>query len=46
MDATEADAISGTRFGGPLTVQNNTKNTMLGVFVNDNTEGKLDITPT
>ncbi|MGO3650322.1 DUF4012 domain-containing protein [Agrococcus casei] len=42
MDATEADAISGTRFGGPLTVQNNTKNTMLGVFVNDNTEGKLD----
>lgn len=41
-DATEAKAVSGTRFGGPLTVQSNAKQTLLGVFVNDNTEGKLD----
>jgi len=41
-DATEAKATQGTRFGGPLPVQNNNKNTLLGVFVNDNTEGKLD----
>ncbi|GGO66255.1 hypothetical protein GCM10010910_25300 [Microbacterium nanhaiense] len=38
----EAKAVSGTRFGGPLTVQSNDENTTLGVFVNDNTEGKLD----
>ncbi|MGO3662365.1 DUF4012 domain-containing protein [Microbacterium gubbeenense] len=41
-DATEAEATRGTRFGGPLPKQNNSKNTLLGVFVNDNTEGKLD----
>lgn len=38
----EAKAVVGTRFGGPLTVQSNDENTTLGVFVNDNTEGKLD----
>ena len=41
-DPLEAEATQGTRFGGPLPVQNNYKNTLLGVFVNDNTEGKLD----
>ncbi|MGO2151367.1 MAG: DUF4012 domain-containing protein [Microbacterium gubbeenense] len=41
-DATEAQAVSGTRFGGPLTVQSNARDTRIGVFVNDNTEGKLD----
>ncbi|MGO1628792.1 MAG: DUF4012 domain-containing protein [Microbacterium sp.] len=41
-DSIEAKAVQGTRFGGPLTAQNNEDNTMLGVFVNDNTEGKLD----
>ncbi|MGO1840002.1 MAG: DUF4012 domain-containing protein [Candidatus Microbacterium stercoravium] len=41
-DPTEARAVQGTRFGGPLTVQNNNNQTVLGVFVNDNTEGKLD----
>lgn len=41
-DGTEAKAVSGTRFGGPLTAQSNARETQLGVFVNDNTEGKLD----
>ena len=41
-DGTEAKAVSGTRFGGPLTAQSNARDTQLGVFVNDNTEGKLD----
>lgn len=41
-DPTEAEATQGTRFGGPLPKQSNNKNTLLGVFVNDNTEGKLD----
>lgn len=41
-NATEAQAVSGTRFGGPLTEQSNARDTQLGVFVNDNTEGKLD----
>ncbi|WP_084644199.1 DUF4012 domain-containing protein [Microbacterium gubbeenense] len=41
-DPTESKAIQGTRFGGPLTVQDNVESTVLGVFVNDNTEGKLD----
>ncbi|MGO3319201.1 MAG: DUF4012 domain-containing protein [Microbacterium gubbeenense] len=41
-DATEAKALQGTRFGGPLPEQNNSDRTLLGVFVNDNTEGKLD----
>jgi len=41
-DPLEAEAVSGTRFGGPLYNQNNSKETTLGVFVNDNTEGKLD----
>jgi len=41
-NATEAQAVSGTRFGGPLTAQSNASDTQIGVFVNDNTEGKLD----
>ena len=41
-DATEAKAIAHTLFTGPLRDDSNAKATTLGVFVNDNTEGKLD----
>lgn len=41
-DPTEAKAIDGTLFQGPLYDMSNAKTTTLGVFVNDNTEGKLD----
>lgn len=41
-DGTEAKAISGTRLGGPLHETSNHDTTTVGVFVNDNTEGKLD----
>ena len=41
-DPLEAKAVAGTRFNGPLHDQTNLRNTTLGVFVNDNTEGKLD----
>ncbi|MGO3722328.1 DUF4012 domain-containing protein [Microbacterium gubbeenense] len=41
-DAVEAKAISNTLFNGPLHDTSNRENTTLGVFVNDNTEGKLD----
>jgi hypothetical protein len=41
-DAVEAKAISNTLFNGPLHDASNNQSTTLGVFVNDNTEGKLD----
>ena len=41
-DPVEAKAIAGTLFNGPLYDGSNTERTTLGVFVNDNTEGKLD----
>ena len=41
-DPLAAKAVEGTRFNGPLSVQSNEPQTNLGVFVNDNTEGKLD----
>lgn len=41
-DPTEAKAVAGTRFNGPLFETSNAETTALGVFVNDNTEGKLD----
>jgi len=41
-DPVEAKAVSGTLFNGPLYETNNVEQTTLGVFVNDNTEGKLD----
>lgn len=41
-DAVEAKAVSDTLFNGPLHDASNNENTTLGVFVNDNTEGKLD----
>lgn len=40
-DAAEAEFIAGTRIDGTLPVDN-TEQTMVGVYVNDITEGKLD----
>jgi hypothetical protein len=40
-DAAEAEFIAGTRIAGALPVDN-TEQTMVGVYVNDITEGKLD----
>ncbi|WP_221583759.1 DUF4012 domain-containing protein [Microbacterium sp. G2-8] len=41
-DPTEADAVKNSLFEGPLWDDSNARNTTMGVFVNDNTEGKLD----
>lgn len=41
-DPAEAKAVAGTRFNGPLFETSNVERTTIGVFVNDNTEGKLD----
>lgn len=41
-DVREAKTIEGTLFQGPLYDMSNTQTTTMGVFVNDNTEGKLD----
>ncbi|WP_156758957.1 DUF4012 domain-containing protein [Microbacterium karelineae] len=41
-DAREVKAIDGTLFQGPLYDASNAQKTTMGVFVNDNTEGKLD----
>lgn len=41
-DRAEAKAVAGTLFNGPLYSSSNRDSTTIGVFVNDNTEGKLD----